>query len=399
MGIGRVKALLLLLPSLTAAAGEASWDLSGKLDFASRLFTQDTLWPGQNRDTAQFSLATTAELRWRSGSGDQRLSLIPYLRWDSVDDERSLADLREAYWAGEGDAHELLIGVNTVFWGVTESVHLVDVINQTDAVADIDGEDKLGQPMLSLAVQRDWGELTFYVLPYFRERTFAGRDGRFRPGPPIDTDRAVFESSAGRKHIDVALRYSHYIGDVDIGLSVFSGTGREPRLVPADDGRSLLPHYDQIGQFGLDLQYTREAWLWKLEAIVRDGYAGTFAAAVGGFEYSFYQVSGSAADIGVLLEYQYDDRGEQEPLVLTDNDLFAGLRLAMNDVQDSTLLAGLAYDIDTGETFVNLEAERRFGERLFAELRARALAGASPEDRTYAFSRDDYVEFQVGLYF
>lgn len=400
MGIPRrVKVLLLLLPSLTAAADEASWDLSGNLDLASRLFSQDTLWPGQNRDTAQFSAAATAELRWRSASGEQRLSLIPHLRWDSVDDERSLADLREAYWAGEGDAHELLIGANTVFWGVTESVHLVDIINQTDTVADIDGEDKLGQPMVSLAVQRDWGEVTFYVLPYFRERTFPGLDGRFRPGSPIDTDRAVYESSAGRNHVDLALRYNHYIGDVDIGLSVFSGTSREPRLVPAADSNSLLPHYDQIDQFGLDLQYTRDAWLWKLESIVRDGYAETFAAAVGGFEYTFYQVYGSAADIGVLLEYQYDGRGEQEPLVLSDNDLFMGLRLAMNDVQDATLLAGIAYDTDTGETFVNLEAERRFGERLFAELRARALAGAAPEDNGYAFSSDDYVELQVGLYF
>ena len=54
-----------------------------------------------------------------------------------------------------------------MFWGVTESVHLVDIINQTDFAGDIDGEDKLGQTMLSLMLQRDWGEITAFVLPAF----------------------------------------------------------------------------------------------------------------------------------------------------------------------------------------------------------------------------------------
>ena len=42
-------------------------------------------------------------------------------------------------------------GVRRVFWGVAESNHLVDVINQTDAIENPDQEDKLGQPMLNLA--------------------------------------------------------------------------------------------------------------------------------------------------------------------------------------------------------------------------------------------------------
>jgi hypothetical protein len=270
-----------------------------------------------------------------------------------------------------------LIGANTVFWGVTESVHLVDIINQTDAVADIDGEDKLGQPMVNLAMQRDWGFISVYLLPYFRERTFSGAEGRFRTPLPVNTDQAQYESSAGENHVDLALRYSHYIGDIDIGLSVFNGTSREPRLLPNDDGTALLPYYDQIDQFGVDLQYTHDAWLWKLEAIVRDGFADTFAAAVGGFEYTLYQVGESAADVGLLFEYQYDGRGELEPIAIADNDLFAGTRLALNDTQDTAVLAGIGYDLDTHETFINIEAERRLGEDYVLELRAREMTMCS----------------------
>ena len=44
------------------------------------------------------------------------------------------------------------LGLRKVYWGVTESQHLVDVINQTEGVENLDGEDKLGQPMLNLAL-------------------------------------------------------------------------------------------------------------------------------------------------------------------------------------------------------------------------------------------------------
>ncbi len=394
-----VTALALLLASTAAMADGASWDQAGNVEVQSRLFARDAFWPGQGSQAAQVSLAAKAELRWRNAAGDQRASIIPFLRRDSVDDERNLVDLQEAYWAREGDSLELLAGVNTVFWGVTESVHLVDIINQTDAAGDVDGEDKLGQPMVNLTWQQDWGLLSAYVMPYFRERNYPGVDGRLRTPLPVDSDRAVYESSRNENHVDVALRYSHYIGDIDVGLSVFSGTSREPRLIAADDAPVLLPHYDQIDQFGVDLQYTRDAWLWKLEAIARNGYSETFAAAVGGFEYTVYQVGQSDADLGVLLEYQYDGRNDLEPFTTADNDVFAGFRLALNDTQDTSLLAGIAYDTVTGETFFNVEAERRIGDSISLEVRARAFSGAGPQDITFAVVRDDYVQIQLAKYF
>jgi hypothetical protein len=391
--------LVTLLSSLAARADEASWDWSGNIELQSRFFTRDALWQGQQSHAAQLAIAATAEMRWRSTSGDQRASVIPYLRWDAIDEERSLADFREAYWAWEGEALELLVGANTVFWGVTESVHLVDIINQTDAAGDIDSEDKLGQPMVNFTLQRDWGQLSAFVMPYFRERTYPGVDGRLRAPLPVDTGRPQYSSSDAEDHVDFALRYSHYIGDVDVGLSAFSGTSREARLLPAEDAPVLLPHYDQIDQFGVDLQYTNDAWLWKLESIVRDGYSHTFAAAVGGFEYSFYQVRESAADIGLLLEYQYDGRNELEPFTVNDNDVFVGTRLALNDAQDTSLLAGVSWDVDTGETFLNIEAERRFGDDIVLEIRARVFSGASPRDITYSVVNDDYVQLQIAKYF
>ena len=384
--------------SMSPAHG-GDMDISGSVELQARGFWQNPQWVGQDDRALQGAVISTTEVRWYNEGGNVRAAFIPYLRWDATDDERNLADLREAYWAFEGDDYELLVGANAVFWGVTESVHLVDIINQTDFAGDIDGEDKLGQMMVSLMLQRDWGEITGFVMPAFRERTFAGVDGRFRPPLPVDTDNALYESSDEETHVDFALRYSHYIGDIDIGLNVFSGTSREPRFVPAADGQSLLPVYDQIDQLGVAVQYTKEAWLWKLEAIARDGVTQSFAAAVGGFEYTFYQVSESTIDVGLLLEYQYDGRNEFEPVTIADNDVFVGTRLAFNDVQDTAVLAGLSYDTDTGETFINIEAERRFGDNWFAELRVRAFNGAAQVDATTWLQKDDYVQLSLARYF
>jgi len=400
--IGGLKiALLATLLSFTlnVKADDSSWERRANIDLQSRFFTQDAKWPGQSSQAGAVSLAFSAEFRWRDPDADQRISLIPYLRLDGTDSDRSLVDLPEAYWAFEGDSYEFLVGANTVFWGVTESVHLVDIINQTDAVADIDGEDKLGQPMLNLELQRDWGLIGLYVMPYFRERTFAGNSGRFRAPLPVDSDAAVYESGDEQNHIDLALRYSHYIGDVDLGVSWFSGTSREPRLLLNADATALVPYYDLIDQVGFDLQYTRDAWLWKLEAIARDGATDSFVAAVGGVEYTVYQLRDSSTDLGLLLEYQYDARAETEPLTLADNDIFVGARLALNDVQDSTALLGFAYDLDTGATFVNIEADRRFGQNYVAELRIRLFTDANREGPLFAISSDDYLQLQLSRYF
>ncbi|MCP4769445.1 MAG: hypothetical protein GY875_24715 [Gammaproteobacteria bacterium] len=203
----------------------------------------------------------------------------------------------------------------------------------------------------------------------------------------------------GHGGVPLARRYSHYVGNVDIGLSAFSGTSREPRLLPNADASALIPVYDQIDQLGLDLQYTGDAWLWKLEAIARDTQNDSFGAAVGGFEFTFYQVAASTADVGILLELQYDDRDDSEPLTLADNDLFAGIRLAMNDTQNSAVLAGVGYDLETSESYLNIEAERRLGDDTVLELRARFFTNAEPGDTSYAIAKDDYLQFQLSHYF
>jgi hypothetical protein len=375
---------------------DSEMNFSGFLAGEARLFTQTPQFSGQ-LDRNEYSLALQPELRYEFN--DQRVTLVPFYREDSLDEERSHFDLREFNWRKAGDDWDLLVGLGRVFWGVTESRHLVDVINQTDLVENIDQEDKLGQPMVNLALLQDWGTVGLFVLPGFRERTFPGVRGRLRTPLPVDTDNPVYESSAEDSHVDAAVRYSHVIDDWDVGIYYFYGTGREPSFIGNGDGTRLLPVYSIINQVGTDIQWTHEAWLWKFEGIVREGQGETFGALVAGFEYTFYQIAETALDLGILAEYLHDGRDETAPPVLFDDDIFLGARLAFNDTADTAVLGGIIFDPSTTEKFFSLEAERRLTDHITTELEIRVFSDEPADRLLSSFSRDDYIQLTMAYYF
>ena len=217
---------------------------------------------------------------------------------------------------------------------------------------------------------------------------------------PFDDSLATFESGRGRGHVDFTARWSHSIGLVDFGVSHFHGTSRDPRFFPAENSAGEIvfaPHYDLIDQTGVDVQVTTGGWLWKLEAINRAGQGDRFAAVTGGFEYTFGNVRGSGIDIGLLTEYSFDERRELAPL---QDDVFFGVRLALNDVQSTEMLAGAAVDRQTGATFVNVEASRRFGSRMTLDVEYRAFVGIPPEDIfLYGIRNDDYLQATWAFHF
>lgn len=377
-------------------------------DWTDRLQADTTLgvdWRWFSRDGSQgqsrSALSANALVEWYWQSADEKSSwtISPYLRWDQRDKERHQADLRQAFWLTVGDGWEFKAGVDKIFWGVTESIHLVDIINQTDWADAIDGESKLGQPLAQLTLSGDWGNLQSFVLPYFRERTFAGVDGRLRLPLPVLTDAAIYQSDAEQRHVDWAVRYSQQIDQVDLALSYFSGTNRDPRFMPQGQGAALLPYYEQIRQFGVEGQWIVDSWIWKLEAIRRSSDIEHFTAAVAGFEYSTVGAFDSAIDLGWLLEYQYDNRAALAP-VPGQRDLFAGVRIALNDEAGSELLFGIAQDLQSGGTRSGmLEASMRFSNNLRIRLDAWFFQAASLQQPTWWLRQDDYIQLGFDYYF
>ncbi|MDH4173626.1 MAG: hypothetical protein OEV97_07770, partial [Betaproteobacteria bacterium] len=305
-------------------------------------------------------------------------------------------------WLYAGRGFELRAGIGKVFWGVAETQHLVDVVNQIDLVEDPDREDKLGQPMLGATLFSGAGNWEVYLLPYFRERTFPGEAGRLRTLPRVDSEQeALYESARGARHVDAAGRWTRTLGAWDVGLSYFRGTNRAPRLVPGLDVAGqpvLLPYYGQLRQAGLETQATLDRWLLKLEAVRRAEADATSRAATAGFEYTLPGVFGGPSDLGLLAEYLYDSRGAAAFTPYQD-DVMLGMRWTVNDAQSTQLLATVILDRRTSERAYNLEARRRIRGNLTASLEARAFHASEPDELLYSVRRDDYAQLKLTYYF
>lgn len=376
-----------------------AWELSGYVGIEDLVFYEQPLDLRQHMN--YLSGVIEAELYHEWDNGNQALAFVPFFRGAQYDSNRTHFDIRELTYVYAAESWEFRLGIRKVFWGVTEAVHLVNIINQRDMVENTDGEDRLGQPMINFAWIQDWGTMDFFLLPGFREMPFTGVEGRTRTQPAVNGDQARFDKNGFERQMAYAIRWSYSIGDWDIGLSNFYGTSRDPLfLVEANAARevSIIPYYQNINQTGLDIQATIESWLLKLEAIVRVSNTGTTFSSIAGFEYTFFNINETGLDIGLLAEYLYDSRGIFAPTAF-QNDFFTGIRFALNDVQDTQILAGVIIDSNIYAQFYSIETSRRFFDNFKMAVEARFFNGASPGGPSYSFRNDSHFRFELSYHF
>jgi len=419
------------------ADSKTGWELG----YESSVFFEDGKRPDNASGTdsdplkqrTNNSVSVEFEYFTRWADGTQSFTFIPFYRYDETDSERTHFDVREMLWHQVGDEYELKAGVGKVFWGVTESAHLVDIVNQTDAVEAIDGEDKLGQPMVQLMLEEDWGNLDLFLLPYHRERTFAGENTRLSTG--LKKADALYEAKDEESNVDFAARWTSHLGELEYGLSYFHGTSREPTLgikVNSDGSAELLPYYPLIQQFGLELQYLYEDWAFKMESIYRQGtprndvaFSGAkvgvydqaaipafllpasfaigeeedYYANVAGFEYTRVGIFDSRMDLGWVVEHLYDSRGDEASVAANEHDVLLATRWVFNDVDDSEILAGVFYDYEYEDYSLSVEANTRMFDSVTVELEARAFMIEDEENPQYDFRTEDFVKLSVAYFY
>ncbi|MAV79949.1 MAG: hypothetical protein CBD31_04350 [Flavobacteriaceae bacterium TMED171] len=368
------------------------WEVNGQY----RYFYEAPQFDKQLYDYPSVGIQPTYTVKWDVGY--QIFIASAYFNWDR-DENRRYWDLREFYYQKAKNNWELSVGVKRIFWGVTEASHLIDVINQSDALKSFDGEEKLGQPMVQFSwFSSNWGSLDLFYLPYHRKQGFAGEKGRFRFSTVLESSAIGYESEKKEWNPDFAARWKHYIGILDIGLSYFTGNGREP-FFEFDEQGNINAFYPLVNQIGLDLQITAGALLLKFESIIRKAKQQEFFAMDAGFEFTFSNVDNNGLDIGLLGEYLYDERGNWS-LTGFQNDIFYGSRVAFNDTQDTSILGGGIYDFDTLSHLFSIEATRRLSNGLVCSIEGRVFSGISDEELFLLFfKQDSYLSVSVSKFF
>lgn len=372
-----------------------SIEIQGDIAVEARLFSEEPLYEDQHRNSGSLSLNLEG---FEQITDTVEFNFKTFLRYDSADSTRTYADLRLFNFLYAKESYQLVVGVAKVFWGVAEFVHLVDVINQTDVLESLDGEEKLGQPMVSFSMEKDWGMVEAFLLPFFRKCQFPGKGGRLR-GSVIDEEDSEFESSRKERHLDLAFRYSHSKDEFDFGVYQFIGTSRKPLFVEEiEDGSiRLAPYYEQISQTGLDLQFTKGQLLIKLETLYRYSSSDEGIAVVSGFEYTITDIAQSGADLGIIGEHVIDDRNISDN-TLYNNDIIAGIRFAANEQNSTEILLGMVWDVETHSKLAIIEASRRIGDSIKIELSGVYLQDIADDDPIIMYQQDSHIRL-VGIYY
>lgn len=313
-------------------------------------------------------------------------------RLDDKDSGRRNLDATDAYVKTYLSELELYAGNRKIFWGKVESKNIVDVINQRDASANSGQTEKLGALSFSAEKYFDETELQFFFLPGFNTKTYNDADSH--PSTGLAFAAPEFERKDGKKADELAARFSGYYGGLDYALSGFYGTARDPIISPKADGK-LRPYYAMQRSIGVEGQYTSEAVLLKLEVLFGKQGTSDFFAAVTGVEKTLYAVWDTQWDAGLIGEVQFDDRPQ------VANELFGvvGVRLLLNDPQDTNFLVLHSSDREYDQTLLSLKGSRRLSESLFLEVNGSFFNARTPSSSFGMLSDDDQISAQLKWFF
>lgn len=366
----------------------------GYLGVEGRIFNHSPALPVQIRHG--LALVAQPEISYASEDRRHRINATFFGRL-SVEPGYGSADVRELYWQYRQDRWSLLAGMNRVFWGATESRHAIDIVNQSDLRENYIGDVKLGQLMVAASLQRVWGQLEFYALPLFRPRAFPVTADRPRLELPIEEGEVL-----DGPPFDVAGRVSVSRGDADLHAYYFHGMNREPNLIPVFDGSgvptSLRPIYKPIDQFGADLQFARGPWLLKGELMHRSTPDAQYQAVVGGLEYGVSRLFGSASDLALLSEYQFDNRPDTEWPAPASRGIYAGMRLAVNDTGSSEAKAGVVHDLRSQSWLIKADFTRRLTDQWGLHVAYSGFVHVGRNRALRDFHRDSYSTVTLRRY-
>lgn len=118
-----------------------------------------------------------------------------------------------------------------------------------------------------------------------------------------------------------------------------------------------------------------------------------------GFEYTIVGAFDTVWDVGLIGEYLYDSRGNNAQNI-GQNDVFAGVRFALNDEDGTEILTGITQDLDNSDVYnAKLEASSRISNHLKWQVDAWLFKNDTPTDLLYFARDDDFIELSIQYYF
>ena len=391
-----------LLYCQISEAEDFFWELNSESKTEIRYFHKEAAYLGQKNT---YSSSLSSEF-YADFNNDINLIIEPRIRYDLYDKNRNKLDISQGYFIYFKDKYEYKVGVAKIFWGITESKNLVDIINTNDLV-DIDPKAKLGQPLMTYSIATSFlGVFDFYYLPLFIRSSETGRRGRIRLSLPKQKSSSYYEGGAGKRQPSWAVKWENSYGRNDLSFQVFRGISRDSSTITEieDNNLNYFSGYERITQLGTYFQKTQGPLIYKFEGIKRYGQRNAklirdnYFSSILGLEYVVTRIFNKVWDLNFFLEYSNDDRNNDSTDYL-QNDLFLGLKLFINDTSGTEFIASTTTDLDGGGNTGKLEVSSRLTDNIRLSTEYNYYWSTNSKDILYSFRRDNYLGFNIKKYF
>ncbi|QEW22487.1 hypothetical protein LA6_004712 [Marinibacterium anthonyi] len=423
-GAGRQGAILaagLVALGAPGAAVAQDFTYGGSFETTLRYYPEDGLLPGETEQG--FAPIINGEFNTRTEL-DFGTVVFEVSGLYNTETGEGYADIPRGYFQYFGEGWDVLVGSNIEYWGVSESTHVVDSINQRYVIDQTVDYISLGQPMVNLNLGVGFNStLSLYGLLYFRDRAQPNAATRFRSPFLMSNADAVYEEGNGR-NLDFAARFrtsfSALGGGMDLAVSFFDGTNRAPSTLPnvcvlpggafdrancadlvyADlEGVKAIPYYAKLRRYGLESVYSRGDLQLTFEAAVSQSLDETYYSTITGAQYSFGGIGPTGDTIVAVMEYLHDNRSIIQPLTIYDDDVFFGFAYSGNDVNGTAVRGGMYYDVNTDAKIYTASWSRRIGDALRLEVAGFSVNSGGTGDPIAFAQDDDFLQVSLAYFF
>ena len=394
--------IILTIPFLSIKSEENDlsvsfeYDFKGYIEYESRYFLEKDRKRVASKTNQSF--ATSFELFLENINDNWSVLFAPFARIDQRDPARTILDINEFYLSVNKPNWELKLGSKQIFWGVLESNHLIDIINQTNSSENIDLEDKFGQPMLNFTWIDQLGTFDFFLMTNNRKRRFVSSEGRPHTGFEESFKIGVFDNK--KNLFDYIFRYENSGNIFDVGLYYFNGVARSPSVVTLSEQSQsdFFVLYPRIQQLAVDLQVTVASTLFKLEGLFRDSEREDYGAFGLGLEHTIYGLFNTRKDLALLVEYHWDEKDEESNSQFS-NDIFFGIRLISNAEDDGQILLGVVQNLCDGSTTAFVEGSKRLPKDWKVNLEGRLFSLIDNNNPLTNLNDDTYLQLAITKFF
>lgn len=408
-------AVMALLGTLLAAETSVRGNIS--------LNTQGYLLRPEGKHAYSLTAGQEIETTYEQGNFTANLRAMAQqdshdLQADAKKNRRSFARIDEAYLAYEDDAGEnrIMAGRSLRFWGALEVRNIVDSFNLRDLRSDVFVEEKVGAFNAALTHYTETGEIALIVKSYEENRAMAAYPYVYYVFPSFVSYDRRLRSKMSRWRPTLFLKVSGTLeSDTPLDYALILQNGYDTQRYFTSDGpfdgspvtlrenaylANKLMTYDTL---------VVGSTLFKFEGAVADvrddpNISDYLHLAVGA-EHTIEQVV-FGGDLGLIGEYYWyrtfegDKYDDLELFEVFQNDLFLGVRISMNDAQDTSFVGGLVFDTQYGEQNWYGEFERRIGERYRLSLDYRYIEPSQSQQTAYALlGRHQRIGLKIALYF